>query len=84
MQHYVIERWLKIWEFSGFMYKTYRKWLFVLKIHFEMHLMFIYLHIEHDFKMNKHKGMHKRIIHLIKEKKRRNATNHKLIKLDPK
>ena len=30
----VIERRLKIWEFSGFVYKTYGKWLFVLKIHF--------------------------------------------------
>ena len=34
MQRYVIERRLKIWEFSGFVYKTYGKWLFVLKIHF--------------------------------------------------
>ena len=33
-QRYVIERRLKIWEFSGFVYKTYGKWLFVLKIHF--------------------------------------------------
>ena len=33
-QHYVIERRLKIWEFSGFVYKTYGKWLFVLKIKF--------------------------------------------------
>ena len=28
-QHYVIERRLKIWKFSGFVYKTYGKWLFV-------------------------------------------------------
>ena len=34
MQRYVIERRLKIWEFSGYVYKTYGKWLFVLKIHF--------------------------------------------------
>ena len=34
MQRYVIERQLKIWKFSGFVYKTYGKWLFVLKIHF--------------------------------------------------
>ena len=33
-QRYVIERRLKIWEFSGFVYKTYGKWLFVLNIHF--------------------------------------------------
>ena len=33
-ERYVIERRLKIWEFSGFVYKTYGKWLFVLKIHF--------------------------------------------------
>ena len=33
-QRYVIERRLKIREFSGFVYKTYGKWLFVLKIHF--------------------------------------------------
>ena len=33
-QRYVIERRLKIWEFSGFVYKTYEKWLFVLKINF--------------------------------------------------
>ena len=31
MQRYVIERRLKIWEFSGFVYKTYGKLLFVLK-----------------------------------------------------
>ena len=34
MQRHVIERRLKIWTFSGFVYKTYGKWLFVLKIHF--------------------------------------------------
>ena len=29
-----VERGLKILEFSGFVYKTYGKWLFVLKIYF--------------------------------------------------
>ena len=31
MQHYVIERRLKIWKYSGFVYKTYGKWLLVPK-----------------------------------------------------
>ena len=35
-QHYVIERRLKIWKFSGFVYKTYGKWLLVPKLHFEL------------------------------------------------
>ena len=35
-QHYVIERRLKIWQFSGFVYKTYGKWLLVPKLHFEL------------------------------------------------
>ena len=35
-QHYVIERRLKIWTFSGFVYKTYGKWLLVPKLHFEL------------------------------------------------
>ena len=35
-QHYVIERQLKIWTFSGFVYKTYGKWLLVPKLHFEL------------------------------------------------
>ena len=35
-QHYVIDRRLKIWEFSGFVYKTYGKWLLVSKLHFEL------------------------------------------------
>ena len=36
MQYYVIERRLKIWKFSGFVYKTYGKWLLVPKLHFEL------------------------------------------------
>ena len=35
-QHYVIERRLKIGKFSGFVYKTYGKWLLVPKLHFEL------------------------------------------------
>ena len=35
-QHYVLERRLKIWKFSGFVYKTYGKWLLVQKLHFEL------------------------------------------------
>ena len=35
-QRYVIERWLKIWEFSGFVYQFTNRWKMgsVLKIHF--------------------------------------------------
>ena len=35
-QHYVIECRLKIWKFSGFVYKTSGKWLLVPKLHFEL------------------------------------------------
>ena len=35
-QHYVIVRRLKNLKFSGFVYKTYGKWLLVPKLHFEL------------------------------------------------
>ena len=35
-QHYEIERRLKMWKFSGLVYKTYGKWLLVPKLHFEL------------------------------------------------
>ena len=53
----VMECQLKIWTFSGIVYKTYGKWLFMPKIHFElkMHyllalqlkLLFIFLDIQY-------------------------------------